>query len=66
MDGVSIGQGSIIAAGSLVTMNKTFPARSLISGSPAKRTRDVTDAELRRMREMAEKYVVVSRDHLEI
>ena len=64
LDGSEIGPESIVAAGSLVSKNKTFPARSLIQGSPARVIRSVTDEEVAQMREAAAKYVIVSKDLL--
>jgi acetyltransferase-like isoleucine patch superfamily enzyme len=41
LDGVTIGDGCIIAAGAVVT--KSFPANSIIGGVPAKRLKDRTE-----------------------
>jgi carbonic anhydrase/acetyltransferase-like protein (isoleucine patch superfamily) len=43
LNGARIGEGSIVAAGALVSENKEFPPRSLIVGIPAKHAKDVTD-----------------------
>ncbi len=43
LDGVRVGTGSIIGAGSVVT--KDVPARSLVVGVPAKFLREVSDSE---------------------
>ena len=37
MDGVVIGQGSIVAGGAVVVEGSTFPPESIIAGVPAKR-----------------------------
>ncbi len=42
LDGIEIGPGSIIAAGSVV--NKSFPAKSIIGGVPAKLIKQRSDA----------------------
>lgn len=42
LDGVSVGEYSIVGAGSLLPPGKTYPPRSLILGSPAKVVREIT------------------------
>jgi len=46
LDGAEIGRESIVAAGSVVTQNKKFPAGSLIMGTPAKAVRKLTDKDI--------------------
>lgn len=46
LDNVVVGEGSFVAAGSLLTPNKVFEPRSFIIGSPAKRLREVKASEL--------------------
>jgi carbonic anhydrase/acetyltransferase-like protein (isoleucine patch superfamily) len=46
LDGVVIGEESIVAAGSLITPDTEFPPRSMIVGRPARRVRAVTDREV--------------------
>jgi carbonic anhydrase/acetyltransferase-like protein (isoleucine patch superfamily) len=57
LDGAVIGKESIVGAGSLVTMNKKFPPRSLIMGSPAKVVRELTDEEVKELYASAKRYV---------
>lgn len=45
LDQTTIGQGSFVAAGSLITGGKTFEPYSFICGSPAKRLREVNEKE---------------------
>ena len=52
-----IGEGSVVGAGALVTEGKTFPPRSLIIGSPARKVREVTDGDLEKIRKNGEVYV---------
>lgn len=66
LDGVEVGEGSVIAAGSLLTPGKTFPPRSLIVGSPATRKREVTEDELAWIVRSAEQYVELARRHARI
>ena len=52
-----IGKNSIIGANALVTENKVIPERSLVLGSPGKIIREVTDEEIKSIKENAEHYV---------
>ena len=54
LDGVRVGAGSIIGAGAVV--NKDVPPRSLVVGVPAKRLREVSDAEVAALLEHARRY----------
>jgi carbonic anhydrase/acetyltransferase-like protein (isoleucine patch superfamily) len=54
LDGVRVGAGSIIGAGCIVT--KDVPPRSLMVGIPAKKARDISDAEVEELLEHARKY----------
>lgn len=57
LDGCEIGSESIVAAGSLVTQNKTFPPRTLIMGVPAKAVRKLSAAEIADIYESAQNYI---------
>jgi carbonic anhydrase/acetyltransferase-like protein (isoleucine patch superfamily) len=57
MDGSEVGKQSIVGAGSLVTPNTKIPPKSLVLGSPAKVKRELTDEEIRGIRESAANYV---------
>ena len=52
-----IGKNSIIGANALVTENKVIPERSLVLGSPGKIIRQVTDEEIKSIKENADHYV---------
>ena len=52
-----IGKNSIIGANALVTENKIIPERSLVLASPGKIIREVTDEEIKSIKENAEHYV---------
>jgi carbonic anhydrase/acetyltransferase-like protein (isoleucine patch superfamily) len=54
---VKIGKNSIIGANALVTENKVIPERSLVLGSPGKIVRQVTDDEIKSIKENADHYV---------
>lgn len=52
-----IGKQCIVGANALVTEGKEFPDRSLLIGAPARRMRDVTDAEIEHLEWIVEHYV---------
>ena len=52
-----IGKNSIIGANALITENKIIPERSLVIGSPGKVIRQVTDEEIKHIKENAAHYV---------
>jgi carbonic anhydrase/acetyltransferase-like protein (isoleucine patch superfamily) len=54
LDGVRVGEGSIIGAGCIVT--KDVPRRSLMVGVPARRLREVSDREAAELIEHALRY----------
>jgi carbonic anhydrase/acetyltransferase-like protein (isoleucine patch superfamily) len=56
LNGARIGPDSLVGAGSLVTEGKSFEARSLIMGSPAKAVRSLDDDGVARLRRSAEHY----------
>ena len=53
----TIGENCIVGAHSLLPEGKTYPARSLILGSPAKVIRELTDEEVARLSGSADRYV---------
>jgi len=57
LSGAVIGEGSVVGAGALVTEGKTFPARSLIIGSPARVIRTLDDEAVAKVRKNGEVYV---------
>lgn len=57
MDGVEVGDNSIIGAGALVTPGTKIPPRSLVTGAPARVKRELSDEEIRGIRESAANYV---------
>lgn len=63
LDGAVIGAQSIIGAGALVTKGTNIPEGSLVLGSPAKVVRALTADERAEIKTMAEKYVIVAREH---
>lgn len=65
MDGAVIGHHSIVGAGALVTSGKIFPPYSLITGSPARRLRDLTKEEIEHCELSAEHYIQVKEEFLQ-
>jgi len=63
LDGASVGAQSIVGAGALVTKGTQIPEGSLVLGSPAKVVRALSDKERASLKGMADKYVIVSREH---
>ena len=63
LDGAVIGEQSIVGAGALVTKGTQVPAGSLVLGSPAKVVRALSAEERASLKGMADKYVIVSREH---
>ena len=61
LNGAVIGQGCLVGAGALVTEGKTFPAGSLIVGSPAKAVHTLDEVAIAALRQSAERYVENSR-----
>lgn len=60
MDGVEIGDNVIIGAGAVVTQGKKIPSNSLVLGTPAKVVREVTEEEIKSIRETALHYADLS------
>jgi len=65
LNGVEIGEGSIVAAGTLVPERTVVPPRSLVMGSPARVRRTLTDEEVASIQEYADNYVRYRLDYLE-
>ena len=63
LNGVVVGEDSIVAAGSLVPERMEIPARSLVMGSPARVRRALTDAEVASIRDYADRYVTYRLDY---
>ena len=56
MGKTTIGQGSLVGAGSLVTERNNFPVRSLILGHPAKLIKQMDESAVDKAKEIAENY----------
>jgi len=64
LNNVRIGEGSIIAAGSVVTENTVVPPRSLFVGAPARFRRHLGDEDLEVIRRYAAHYVAYKDSYL--
>lgn len=64
LDEVELGPDVILGAGSLVTYRTKIPSGVLALGRPAKVIRDLTEQELRQIRESAEHYVEKTASYL--
>lgn len=63
LDGCVIGEESLVAAGSIVLESTRVPPRSFVAGVPAKIKGPIPDAAHARLRESAEGYVRLAREH---
>lgn len=63
LDEAEIGSDTIVGAGSLVTARTKIPPGVLALGRPAKVIRELREDELRQIRESAEHYVRLGREH---
>jgi carbonic anhydrase/acetyltransferase-like protein (isoleucine patch superfamily) len=64
LNGVSVGTGSIVAAGTLLPEGTHVPPRSLVMGSPGKVRRTLADSDLAEIRAYADRYVAYRLDYL--
>lgn len=64
LNGADLGEYTFVAAGSLVPENSVLPAYTLCMGTPVKIIRELTEADLLRMKRTTESYVLKSREYL--
>ena len=57
LNGTKIGRNCLIGANALVTENQEIPDGSLVIGSPAKPIKQLTTAQIQKLKESAEHYV---------
>jgi carbonic anhydrase/acetyltransferase-like protein (isoleucine patch superfamily) len=62
LTGAFIGRESVVGAGALITEGKSFPPRSLILGSPGKVVRQISDEEVKKIRDNAAVYLGLARE----
>jgi carbonic anhydrase/acetyltransferase-like protein (isoleucine patch superfamily) len=63
LDGAQVGEGALVGAGAVVTPDALVPPRTLVLGTPAKPTRDLTDEEMRLQHERTLAYVETAKNH---
>lgn len=66
LDGCVVGEESLVAAGSVVLEHAVIPPRSFAAGAPARVKGPIPPAVLERLRESAEGYVRLAREHAAI
>lgn len=64
LDGVEVGEYSLVGAGALITEGTRIPPRSLVLGFPAKVRRELTGEEVERLRQSAANYVGYKNQYL--
>ena len=63
MNGCRIGSDAMLAAGALLTEHKEIPARELWAGAPARRVREIDDAQAAGMQAGVARYVLNGQMH---
>src|SRR5262245_44108252 len=64
LNGVRLGTGTIVAAGTLLTEGTEVPPRSLVMGSPGKVRRALTDRDVAEIQMLADRYVMYRLDYM--
>lgn len=64
LNGASVGEDSIVAAGTLVTEETKLPPRSLVMGSPGKVKRELTEGEIASILQYSGRYVGYRLDYM--
>jgi carbonic anhydrase/acetyltransferase-like protein (isoleucine patch superfamily) len=64
LNGVRLGTGSIVAAGTLLPEGTQVPPRSLVMGSPGKVRRELTDRDIAGIQMLADRYVGYRLDYM--
>jgi carbonic anhydrase/acetyltransferase-like protein (isoleucine patch superfamily) len=64
LNGVTVGHDSIVAAGTLLPEGLAVPPRSLVIGAPGKVRRELTDADVESIHDLAARYVGYRLDYM--
>jgi carbonic anhydrase/acetyltransferase-like protein (isoleucine patch superfamily) len=64
LNGVRLGTGSIVAAGTLLPEGMAVPPRSLVMGSPGKVRRELTEGDIAGIQMLADRYVMYRLDYM--
>ena len=65
LNGVDVGEDSIVAAGTMLAEETSIPPRSLVMGSPGQVRRALSDAEVASIRDYADRYVGYRLDYMQ-
>jgi carbonic anhydrase/acetyltransferase-like protein (isoleucine patch superfamily) len=65
LNGVVVGEDSIVAAGTLLAEGTQVPPRSLVMGTPGKVRRQLSDEDVASIRVYAERYVEYRLDYMD-
>ena len=65
LNGVDVGEDSIVAAGTLLAEETRIPPRSLVMGSPGKVRRELSEIEVASIRDYADRYVGYRLDYMQ-
>ena len=65
LNGVIVGEDSIVAAGTLLTEGTQVPPRSLVMGTPGKVRRQLSDEDIASIRVYADRYVEYRLDYMD-
>lgn len=63
LNGVELGENCLVGAGAVLTENRSFPPNSLILGVPARVVRELSEREVKAIRENALTYFRLAREH---
>jgi carbonic anhydrase/acetyltransferase-like protein (isoleucine patch superfamily) len=61
LNGANVGRNCLVGANSLLSEGKAYPDNSLIVGAPARMVRELTEAEVGKLRESAAGYIANAR-----
>ena len=65
LDNVSVGDFSLVAAGSVLPPGKVYGSKKLIRGNPAREIRDLKEEEVEALKESARHYVERKNEYLD-
>lgn len=65
LNGVEVGEDSIVAAGTLLPEGTRIPPRSLAMGSPGKVRRELSESDIASIRQYSERYVGYRLDYMQ-
>ncbi len=63
LNGVIVGDNCLITAGSILSLGPTYPANSLISGSPAKVIMKMSESDVQNLKDTAIEYMELAKEY---